>query len=483
MRQRTSWLSQDEKDLIVQEAVGLLERVGMRVSGSRALDTLAAAGAAVDPASGIVRFPPGLVREALAQCPREVLMAGATPAQDVLLADEEGPHFCSSGCGAFVLDDETGERRLSTLEDLRKATALLDAAQEVDLIWTTVTANDVPLDVRELTGYFTMLTNSDKHVTFVDSPSQVEPLLRIRDIVAGDADSFRERPRFSTLLTAASPLQVDGGALDFHAAMAAQGVPIEVYTIPMSGATAPVTVAAGITQAVAEFLGVATAIQSLAPGARLVFGASSNVMDMRSAHVAYGAPESHLMAAASIEMGHFLGVPVAVPGLGTEAKYPGIQAGYDKAFKGLTTAAAGADVLSGGVGMLDSVDLLYLPQIVIDCEIAGIIRRLLADVTITQREILSDSIERVGPGGHFLAERETRRRIRAGEQFAPVVSTRLSYDVWRDEGRDEVAIARERVAATLKARADWAPSLDDAQLAALAAICGVTPEMVRALGD
>ncbi|MBE0528234.1 MAG: trimethylamine methyltransferase family protein, partial [Thermoleophilia bacterium] len=285
MRQRTTWLSQEEKDLIVREALALLERVGMRLAGSRALAALAAQGAAVDQESGIVRFPPDLVREAVAHCPREIVMAGATPAQDVLLAEGEGSHFCSSGCGAFVLDDESGERRLSTLDDLREATALLDASPEVDLVWTTVTANDVPLDVRELTGYFTMLTNTDKHVTFVDCPSQVEPLLRIGDIVADGEEAFRERPRFSTLLTAASPLQVDGGALDFHAAMAVHGVPIEVYTIPMSGATTPITVAAGVTQAVAEFLGVATAMQSMAPGARLVFGASSNVMDMRSAHV------------------------------------------------------------------------------------------------------------------------------------------------------------------------------------------------------
>jgi trimethylamine--corrinoid protein Co-methyltransferase len=474
MRQRTSWLSREEKELLFEEALGLLERVGMRMSGSRALETLAAAGAAVDPASGIVRLPPGLVREALAQCPREVVMGGATPARDVVLADGEETHFCSSGCGAFVLDDETGERRLSTLDDLRNATALLDAAPQVDLVWTSVTPNDVPLDVRELTVFFTMLTHSDKHVTFVDSPSQADVLLRIRDIVARDSDAFRQRPRFSTLLTAASPLQVDGGVMDFHATMAAGGVPIEVYTIPMSGATAPVTMAAGITQAVAEFLGVATAMQSMAPGARLVFGASSNVMDMRSAHVAYGAPESHLMAAAGIEMGHFLGVPVAVPGLGTEAKYPGIQAGYDKALKGLTTAAAGADVVSGGVGMLDSVDLLYLPQIVIDCEIVGIIRRLLADVPVSHEEVLGEMIERVGPGGHFLAEKETMRRIRAGEQFAPAVSTRLTYDAWKAEGRDELAAARDTVAATLRARADWRPSLDDSQLAALAEVCGVT---------
>jgi trimethylamine--corrinoid protein Co-methyltransferase len=475
MRQRTTWLSDAEKALIVDEALSLLERVGMRMTGSRALDGLAAAGATVDAASGIVRFPPQLVREAMERCPRDVLMAGATPAQDVLLGEGEGSHFCSSGCGAFVLDDDTGERRLSTLADLSKATALLDASPEVDLIWTTVTANDVPLEVRELTTFHTMLTQSDKHVTFVDCPSRAEPLLRMGEIIVGDAEAFRARPRFSTLLTAASPLQVDGDTLDFHISVAARGVPIEVYTIPMSGATAPVTMAASVTLAVAEFMGVATAMQTASPGARLVFGASSNIMDMRAARVSYGAPESLLMAAASIEVGHELGVPVAVPGLGTDAKHPGIQAGYEKAFRAMTSCAAGADVITGGVGMLDAVDLLYLPQIVVDCELAGMIRRLLDDVPVTHDEIMGEMVERVGVGGHFLGEKETRRRVRAGEQFRPAVSTRVSYDAWKTDGRTEVDVARERVAAMLAAREDWRPALSDDQLAELAAVCGVAP--------
>jgi trimethylamine--corrinoid protein Co-methyltransferase len=473
MRAHTTWLSGAEKTLVVDEALTLLERVGMRMKGARALEALAAAGADVDAATGMVRFPPALVREAVALCPRDVLMGGATPADDVLFADDEPSHFCSSGCGAFVLDDETGERRLSTLDDLCKATALLDAASEVDVIWTTVTANDVPLEVRELVGYHAVLTQSDKHVTFVDCPSQVEPLLRIAEIVAGHADAFRERPRFSTLITAASPLTVDGAKLDFHTAVAAAGVPVQVYTVPMAGATAPVTVAGGITLSVAEFLGVATAIQSLAPGARLIFGASGSIMDMRSAGISYASPESSLMATACVEVGHLLGVPVAVAGMATEAKHPGIQAGYEKALRGLSACAAGADVLSGGVGMLDSVNTLYLPQIVIDNEIAGLIRRLLGDVTVSHEEILGEMVEKVGVGGHFLAEKETRRRIRAGEHFAPAISTRASYDAWAAEGRDELTVARELTAESLAARADWRPALSDEQLAALAAVCGV----------
>ena len=341
----------------------------------------------------------------------------------------------------------------------------------MDVLWTTVTANDVPIEARELVSYAAVLEESHKHITFVDSPKQAEPLLHIADIVAG-AGGFAARPRFSTLLTVASPLMVDGPLLDFHAVTAAAGVPVEVFTVPMAGATAPVTLAGTIVQGVAEFLGVATAMQTLSPGARLIMGASGSVMDMQACSISYAAPENGLMNAACIEVAHHLGVPAIVPGLATDAKHSGVQAGYEKALKGLTTAAAQTDLMSGGVGMIDSVNTLFLPQIVVDTEIVQSIRTLLGEVEITREAMLLDMIERVGIGGNFLREKETTRRIRAGEHFRPLVSSRQSYDAWKADGRDEIAVARERVTAMLDAHARRPAPLDDGQRARLTEVCG-----------
>jgi len=482
VRARMSWLDDAEKETLVVEALGLLERVGIELRGSRALPLLAAQGAIVDALTGVVRLPADLVRSAVAQCPRRVLMAGSAPEYDVVLDEGEAAHFCSSGCAAFVLDHETGERRLSTLTDLQTATALLDEISEVDVLWTTLTANDVPIEVRELVGYYTVLSESRKHVTFVDSPSLAEPLIGMMEIVAGSLAAFRERPRFSTLLTAASPLRVDGPLLDFHARTAACGAPVEVYTVPMAGATAPVTLAGAIAQGLAEILGVITALQALAPGARVIMGVSGAIMDMRSAGISYAAPETGLMNVACVEVAHHLGIPAAVPGLATDAKYAGVQAGYEKALKGLVTAGAGADVISGGVGMLDAVNTLSLPQIVIDAEIVGMIRRLLGEVDLSREAMLLDMSARVGIGGDFLKEKETTKRLRAGEHFLPVVSTRQSYQAWRADGRREVERARERMDALLTARAARPPALDPGLRAELARVCGVTPEMAHALG-
>ncbi|HEY5388781.1 MAG TPA: trimethylamine methyltransferase family protein [Thermoleophilia bacterium] len=93
-----------------------------------------------------------------------------------------------------------------------------------------------------------------------------------------------------------------------------------------------------------------------------------------------------------------------------------------------------------------------------------------------------DELERVGIGGDFLKEKMTTKRLRAGEHFMPVVSSRQAYGQWKADGRDEVARARERMDALLAARAERPRPLNAEQLSELAAVCGVTPAVASALG-
>jgi trimethylamine--corrinoid protein Co-methyltransferase len=470
MRARVQWLSEVEKELVIEEALGLLERVGLRIEGSQSLDRLSDAGAIVDRATEVVRFPAAVVRAAVEGSPRDILLGAATVEQDVLLCDGTASHFCPSGCAALTLDYRTGEHRPSSMEDLRQATALLDETPELEVMWTTVTPSDVPIERRELVAYGAVLQETTKHVTFVDSPSQVEPLRRLAEILSGDLRKFRERPRFSTLFTVASPFRMSGRLLDFHAQAAAFGAPVEVFTVPMAGGTAPITVAGVLAQTMAELLGAVAALQALTPGARVIIGPSPTLLDMQTAQISYGSPEAALMGVACVELAHHLGLPVICPGLATEAKHAGLQAGYEKALKGYQVAAAGADLISGGMGLIDTANHLYLPQIAIDAEIVAQIKRLLTEVEISREAVLSDMIERVGIGGNFLAERETRRRAR--ESFRPVIGTHLSYESWRQAGRDEVDAAVERVEAVLARRAQRPSYLSDEQLAAIEEVCG-----------
>lgn len=470
MKAEVEYLSDREKSSIADQAIELLGTVGVRLTGSRTLPLLAARGARIDEVTGVVRLPRELVEWAVTQCPRAVPLAGAAEADDVLLDDGEGFHFCPSGCVAKTLDFRTGERRPSTLADVRSGTALLDEMPQLDVMMTQVTATDVPLERRELVEYHAILTETAKHVTFIDCPREVDAVLRIAEVLCGDLDRFRARPRLSTVVTAASPLQVDVAALDVHVRLAAAGAPVFVYSMAIAGATAPVTLAGTVAQGVAEFLGIATALQVAAPGARLVFCFGSGVLDMVRTTFSLGCVESALMAVAAAEVGHFLGVPTLNPGLSTDAKHAGVQAGYEKALKALTVCGAGPDLVSGW-GVIDSHNTMSMTQIVIDDEIAAMVRRLLGAVEVSDDTLAAAAIAQAGPGGGFLGQKDTARRIRAGEHYMPTISDRLSFEKWADEGRTEIDAARERVEEVLAARATHPGHLSADQLAALDEIC------------
>lgn len=473
MKQQTTWTTAAERRLLIDEAVAVLGGVGVRIEGSERMDDLRRAGALVDAGSPVVRFPKAQVHAALEACPRNFTVAGATPDHDLAVEEGAPSHFCPSGCGAFTLDMDTGERRPSTLQDLRQATALFDELPQVDAVWTTVTAGDVVSEHRELIEYGTVLLETAKHVIFVESPNEAAPLRDLATALAGDLDAFTRRPRFSTLLTVASPLQIDGRLLDVHAGSAALGAPVFVYTVPMAGGTSPITPAGTMVATLAEFLAAVCALQAMAPGARLVMGASPTILDMRTGAISYGACETGLMAVGCVEVAHELGVPVSAPGMATEAKHVGPQAAYEKALKGLTLAAAGADFQSGGIGQLDTANLLSLPQAIVDAEIVAMIKRLLGETDISPETAQAEAIARVGAGGSFLGEKETRRRHRAGEYLTPVVSTRLSYQAWAQGGRTELDIARDRVGELLARHAATERPYDPGTVAAVKRVCGL----------
>jgi trimethylamine---corrinoid protein Co-methyltransferase len=478
MKAHTTWLSEPEKAAIVEQALELLATVGMRCAGSAALPLLAERGADVDQATGLVRFPRELLEWTIERCSRRVVMGGLTEADDVVLDEGEPFHFAPSGCVAKTLDFRTGQRRASTLQDVREGTALNDELSELDIMWTQVSATDVPLEQRELTEYFTLLTETRKHVTFVDCPTEVDAVVRLCEVLAGDLERFRARPRISTVVTAASPLQVDGGILDVHVALARHGVPVKVYSMAVAGATSPVTLAGTVVQGLAEFLGIAAVLQVAAPDARLIFCFGSAALDMRQTTFAMGSVEAALMAAMATEVGHHVGVPVLCPGFSTDARHLHLQSGYEKAMKATTVCAANPDIVTGW-GLMDSHNTMSLPQSVIDNEMAGMLRRLNGPVVVSEATLGGAAIATAGPGGAFLGQKETAKRVRAGEHYLPTLSSRLSYDKWVEQGTTEYDEACARVEALLAAHALGEPYIDGSRLDELAAICRVDQVTVR----
>jgi trimethylamine--corrinoid protein Co-methyltransferase len=465
MKTKVEFTSAEERRRIVDGAMELLEVVGMRFGAGDALEALGEAGAAVDRATGVARIPRGLVERAIAQCPREIVLGGASPEDDCLLTDG-APHFLNSGTPTNILDFRTGERRESTTADLREATTVLDATPSARIVWPLVSAGDMTTERRTLEELAVMLASTTKHIQHdVDGRSQVDPLVSMAEVAGGD---LRARPRVSVVCCTASPFSAHSELLDACTDLAARGIPVLVLPMPIAGGTAPLTVAATATMNVAEFLGAATAMQLRASGAPLIFGAAPGLLDMKQTTFAFAAPEVVLASAVCVEVGHSLGLACMAPGQSTDAKHPGIQAAYEKMMKSFAVAAVHADLMTG-IGMLHAANLASLPQIVLDDETAQALLRVLDGPEVSDDTLLVGMMEDMGFAPEYLREKDTRRRVRSGELFSPWVADRQSYAHWAAAGRDELAVASDRVLAILAAAEERGPLLDDAQRAELEA--------------
>ena len=460
MTLHVAWSSPQERRLITDEALGLLERHGMRFGQGDALRALAASGATVDWQQGVARIPTALVEEAVARCPHEFVLGGARPEDDCAIG-EGPPRFLNSGGPTVILDHRSGERRSATVQDLREATAVLDATPAAGIIWPLVCPTDCSEERSTLIGLATQLAHTHKHVQHdVDDRGQVAAIVRMAEATGGDV---RSRPRVSVVCCTASPLQVHPELLDASTDLAAAGIPVVVMSLPIAGATAPITIAGSVTVGVAEVLGTITAIQVRAPGAKLFFSLAPALLDMRQTTFVFGAVETYLQTALGVEIGHDLGLPCVAPGPSTDAKHPGAQAAFEKALKSLVVTSTGADLMTG-LGMLESANLPSLPQIVIDDEVTQMILRLWDGMEITPQTVMAADIERLGFTGAFLKEKETRRRLRAGEQILPLIADRSSYDHWQAAGRDELAVACGRVEEILAEANERGPLLTESQL-------------------
>ena len=84
-------------------------------------------------------------------------------------------------------------------------------------------------------------------------------------------------------------------------------------------------------------------------------------------------------------------------------------------------------------------------KLVIDNEIIGMAMRAVEGIQVNDETLAFDLIKKVGPGGHFVSERHTRRHMRS-ELYRPQLSDRGNRDKWLDEGaKDARGRATEKV--------------------------------------
>jgi trimethylamine---corrinoid protein Co-methyltransferase len=418
-----------ELDAIHEATLRVLADVGVTFPNAVAQALLAEAGALADADTSLVRIPPRLVEEALATAPRDVLLAGRDPSASVL-CDGSDVHLTLDGTGAYTLDHRSGERRPSTLRDLADATLVADAADEVGVVWNIVSAADAPSNTQVLDELVACVSHTGKHVQGEIQRAEEVPF--VMEILAAVAEGGRwdpERPSFSTVYCPVPPLQHEPEMLGAGLALAREGVPMCVYSMGLAGATAPVTLAGAVMQANAEILSSIVLFQLARPGLGCVYVADTGILDMRAGVYAAASPEAVLITQAMVGLARRYGLPVMATGLTDDANEPSFMSGSDAAATALASMLMDPDLLCGA-GMHDGAQMLSLPKILLDCELFRQYRRVRDGLEVDAEHLMEEVVAAVGPGGHFLRARETRRFVRRGELYSPRLMPREPFEAW-----------------------------------------------------
>jgi trimethylamine--corrinoid protein Co-methyltransferase len=203
--------------------------------------------------------------------------------------------------------------------------------------------------------------------------------------------------------------------------------------MPLAGATAPVTIAGAVVQHTAECMSGVTICQLASEGAPIVWGGSPAAFDMREGTTPMGAVGTWMIDCSYTEVGKALNLPThAYLGM-SDAKVIDAQCGLESAGGTLMAALVGVNMVSGA-GMMDFESCQSYEKLVIDAEIIGMAKRLIAGVQARDEPIALGLMRKLGHRADYLGQLHTAKWF-SEEQYIPSsVIDRGSLEGWKKKG-------------------------------------------------
>jgi trimethylamine--corrinoid protein Co-methyltransferase len=442
-------LTQDDIQKIHHTVLRVFDEVGVQVNHNEALEIFKQAGARVDPDRRIVRFDESMVMELIEKAPSKVNLCGREP--DGSLDCEIGGTRVFMGTGGTALnvqDPGSDENRRSQLRDIMDMARLVDELENIHFYMLNIFPNDVEREDIDVNRFGAALNRTKKHIMGgVYTVEGIRYVIKMAEMIAGSPEALRQRPFISMVACIISPFKLDEEYGRLAIEVARNKIPLVVPAEPLCGATAPVTLAGNLVVDCVDTLTGVMLAQLVNPGTPVLFGCISSITDLRDMKYLAGAVEMGLLNAGASQMAQFYNLPIYATAGMSDAKVNDAQAGYESALTNLMVALAGGNFIHDAAGFLEFCMTASFDKLVIDNEIIGMVMRAVEGIRVDDTTLAFDEIQKVGPAGHYVSSRHTRRHMRT-EQFMPTLSDRENRDVWQAAGARD---ARQR--ATEKARA------------------------------
>jgi trimethylamine--corrinoid protein Co-methyltransferase len=433
VRPRLKLLDEPLIEAIISEAMQVLERVGVFIENAEGLTLLEQAGARVDLSTR--RAWPGehLIQTCLERAPREVLVYDRSGDLSLNLSDDN-VHYVPGSAALRIRDGKTGRIRNAVTEDYVSYTRLVDSLACFPAQSTAIICSDVPPEIADRYRLFLSLINGTKPVvTGTFARDGFKPMHEMLTAIRGSHEALAEMPLAIFDVCPTPPLKWSDLTLQTLIDCARASIPSEIVSMPLAGATAPVTLTGSLVQHTAEALSGVVLSQLARPHAPVIYGGSPSIFDMRYGTTPMGAIETMMIDMAYAQIGKHLGLPThTYMGL-SDAKDLDSQSGIESGVGMVLAGLAGVNVVSGA-GMLDFESCQSLEKLVIDHEACRMAHRLLAGIEPREDPMGVDLLLELASGGDFLKSPSTRKWFRQEFLFPTPVIDRKSREEWERGG-------------------------------------------------
>ncbi|MEX1335520.1 MAG: trimethylamine methyltransferase family protein [Candidatus Limnocylindrales bacterium] len=436
MRPTIRILEETHYDLVLDEALRILEETGVKIVGEPMRERLADAGFGTD-AKDRWRFPADRVRAAIETVPGSFT-----------LYDRDGheyaefgvgvSHFAPGSSGLNILDHRSGRHREAVTDDFIEYVKVGHQLRHVRTLATSFSSKEVEPLISDAWRLYLLLRYSTKaFISGTFSEHGVPRLVQLMELYRRDAADLAARPMAICTITAAGQFSYNEDTTQNLIDYVEAGIPVEIVPITLMALNAPVTLLGALAFHTAEVLAGVTMAQTIKPGAPTLFGGSAAAFHMQNTTSPMTAIEALRLTNASSLMGKHLGMPTQAYTGFSEAKVLDAQAGAETAMGALLAVESGLDSVSG-VGMLDYLLTFSIPKLVIDDEIVGQVLHFQGEVAEAGDIPTSAIIEEMFEEGHALVADHTMANWQTAMYLPGPVWDRDARDAWTSKGELDV---------------------------------------------
>ena len=424
-------LSDDQCEQVALAAFEVLERVGARFYESEAVEILKEAGCTVSDGL-LVRFPSGLIQEALGAVPPRFTLYTRT-GEPAIKVEPNRPHFGPGPTCPYFIDPATSERRPFVKNDAAIVARVCDALPNIDYVMSLGSISDVPQHAADVHEFDAMVRETTKPImSWSFGMESLDRICRMCAVVKGSEEAFAREPFMIFYAEPSSPLRHTAEAVRKLIYCARRRIPLVYTPCPICGGTAPATLAGALVQSVAETLGGVVLSQLIRRGTPIVVGGVISILDMHTTILCYGAPELSLMSAALTEVSRRLGLPMFSTAGCTDSKCLDEQATAEATTSILLATLSGANFIHD-VGYTESGMTGSLEQLVMCDEIIGMARHIARGIRVNDETLAVDVIAEAAESGNFLPLPHTAEHFRE-EFWFPRLMDRQRYGEWAQAG-------------------------------------------------